>query len=216
MDGQTEDRWALVVQAPDRRAVSEALRIATSRTNQLPGLRSVICADGRAMVTDTYVAVMVPALAGLPDGAWDADAFAVAAKGAGADMLRVSRIGDSLEVVRFAPTSRALAPRVIREMVADGVPDAWTVGTFRIGTVDGAPSSIAGIMADAFEAVEADDYTPEESAFSPTLLSRVLDARPSAFAGGSPSPVVIRPRGLRAGVVMDGETPYAAVMPMRR
>jgi hypothetical protein len=174
-----------------------------------------MCADGRAVVTDTYVAVTIPALAQLPDGAWDADAFAVAVKGAGTDMLRIAQIGDALEVVRFAPTSRALPPRVVREMVADGVPAAWAVGTFRIGTVEGAPTSIHGILADAFAAAEADDYTPEEAAFSPALLTRVLAARPSAFAGGNPGPVIIRPRGFRAGVVMDGSTPYAAVMPMR-
>jgi hypothetical protein len=134
---------------------------------------------------------------------------------AGLDMLRIAHIGDALEVVRFAPTSRALPPRVVREMVADGVPAAWAVGTFRIGTVEGAPTSIHGILADAFAAAEADDYTPEEAAFSPALLTRVLAARPSAFAGGNPGPVIIRPRGFRAGVVMDGSTPYAAVMPMR-
>jgi hypothetical protein len=207
---------AVVLAAEDRRAVADALRIAT-RGKDRPALRSVIVSDGLAMVTDTYVAVNVPALAGLPAGAWSADALAVAVKGAGTDGVRIAPVdGDTLRVDRIAGAyARSRSPERIRQDYADGVPDGHRAGTYYVGRVDGAPGTIAGIYADAVAAVMAPDYVPELAGFGPERIADVLAARPSGRRPGQAAPVRILPRGLRAAVVTDGGQPYAVVMPMR-
>jgi hypothetical protein len=206
---------AVVLAAEDRRAVADALRIAT-RGKDRPALRSVIVADGLAMVTDTYVAVNVPALAGLPAGAWSADALAVAVKGAGTDGVRIAPVdGDTLRVDRIAGAYvRNRTGAALRDTYADGVPDGHGAGTYYVASVDGAPN-VARIYAEAVTAVTAPDYVPELAAFGPERIADVLAARPSGRRPGQAAPVRILPRGSRAAVVTDGGQPYAVVMPMR-
>lgn len=210
-----EDTNVVHMAAEDRRAVADALRIAT-RSDDRPALRSVIVADGRAIVTDTYVAVNVPALAGLPSGAWSADALAVAVKGAGTDALRIAPAdADTLRIDRIdGAYVRGRSADRLRQDYGGGVPPAHLAGTFYAGRVDGAPN-VGAIFADAVAAVTADDYVPELAAFGPERLTDVLRARPSGRRRGQAAPVRILPRGNRAAVVMDGGEPFAVVMPMR-
>lgn len=212
----SEDTNAVVIGSEDRRAVADALRIVTRASVDRPALRTVIVGGGLALVTDTYVAVNVPALAGLPDGAWSADALALAAKGAGRDALRIAPADvDTLRVDRI---DGAYAGRMSASRLADtygpGVPPAHAVGTFHVGRVDGAPN-VAGIYTDALAAVDAPDYTPELAGFGPERIADVLRARPSGHVAGTPAPLRILPRGLRPAVVTDGGRPFAVVMPMR-
>ena len=209
------DTNAVVLGSEDRRAVADALRIATGSKDR-PALRSVIVADGLAMVTDTYVAVNVPALAGLPAGAWDADALAAATKGAGTDAVRIAPAdADTLRVDRIdGGYLRARSDAAIRQDYADGVPPAHLASTYYVGRVEGAPN-VARIYTEAVAAVTADDYAPELAAFGPERITDVLRARPSGRRKGQPAPVRIMPRGLRAAVVTDGGEPFAVVMPMR-
>jgi len=212
----SEDTNAVLIGSEDRRAVADALRIVTRASVDRPSLRSVIVADGLAIVTDTYVAVSVPALAGLPVGAWSADALALAVKGAGRDALRIA--GQDADTLRVDRIAAAWAGRMSAARLADtyagGVIAEHTAGTYYVGRVDGAPN-VARIYTEAVDAVTAPDYTPELAAFGPERIADVLRARPSGHRDGQPSPVEIRPRGLRAAVVTDGGEPYAALMPMR-
>ena len=205
---------ATVLAPEQRRSVAEALRIPTGADR--PGLRAVMVQDGRALVTDTYVAVNIPSLAGLPEGAWDADALLGAVKGAGSDWVAIGSAGDALEVVRFNP-ARAMTEGSVRSSVADGVPDGWRIGTFGVPPVEGAPTSIHQIYRDALAEVEADTYTPDWmlAGFNPDYLARVFKARPGGFRKGAPAPVSILARGSRAAVVTEGSEPFAVVMPMR-
>lgn len=211
------DGGSTVLAPEDRRSVAEALRIPTGVGADRPALHAVMVQDGRAMVTDTYAAVTIPTLGTLPDGAWDADALLTAVKGAGSDWVAIERAGDALEVVRFN-ASRAMTDGDIRRHLTDGVPDAWRVGAFAVPPVEGAPSSVHQIYADALAEVEADTYRPDWmlAGFNPDILARVFKARPGGFRKGLPTPVSILARGLRAAVVTEGVQPYAVVMPMRR
>jgi hypothetical protein len=210
-----EDTNAVFVTAEDRRAVADALRIVTRASVDRPPLRAVIVADGLALVTDTYVAVNLPALAGLPDGAWSADALAVAAKGAGRDALRIARADvDTLRVERIAGAYvRGGAARMAQDY-ADGVGAHLLAGTYYVGAVGGAPN-VASIYTDALADVDASDYVPELAVFGPERIADVLRARPSGHRAGMAAPVGILPRGMRAAVVTDGGQPYAVLMPMR-
>lgn len=211
------DTSAVVLAAEDRRAVADALRIVTRASVDRPVLRSVIVRDGLAMVTDTYVGVTLPTLAGLPEGAWSADALAMAAKGAGRDALRIAPADvDTLRVDRIDGTRvRNMGPERLAQDYAGGVPPAWIVGTFYVGRVDDAPPNVAYIYREAVADVEAEDYTPELVGFSPDRIADVLRARPSSHAPGMAAPVRILPRGLRGAVVTDAGKPYAVLMPMR-
>lgn len=211
----SEDTKPLLLAAEDRRAVADALRIAT-RSDDRPALRSVIVGGGYAMVTDTYVAVNVPALAGLPDGAWSADALALAVKGAGTDAVRIGQAdADTLRVDRIdGAYVRGSSAERLRQDYAGGVPPAMLAGTYYVARVDGAPN-VAGIYAEAVAAVTADTYVPELAGFGPERLADVLGARPSGRRRGQGRPVRILPRGNRAAVVMDGGEPFAVIMPMR-
>lgn len=209
----SENTSAVILAAEDRRAVADALRIATGSKDR-PALRSVIVGYGLAIVTDTYVAVNVPTLAGLPAGAWDADALAAAVKGAGTDAVRIAADGpDALRVDRITVGSRRTAAALEMDY-GDGVPPAVLAGTFRIPSVDGAPY-VAGIYSEAVAAVTADTYVPELAAFGPERITDVLRARPSGRRPGQARPVRILPRGTRAAVVTDGGEPFAVIMPMR-
>lgn len=212
----SEDTTAVVLAAEDRLAVADALRIATAKGNDRPALRAVIVADGRAIVTDTYVAVTIPALAGLPAGAWSADALALAVKGAGTDAVRIAPAdADTLRVDRIdGAYVRHQTGAALRDTFADGVPSSHTAGTYYVASVDGAPN-VGRIYAEAVAAVTADDYVPELAAFGPERITDVLRARPSGRRRGQAAPVRIMPRGLRAAVVTDGGDPFAVVMPMR-
>lgn len=217
--GKMEDQingGATVLAPEERRSVAEALRIPTGAAADRPGLRAVMVQDGRALVTDTYVAVNLPSLATLPEGAWDADALLGAVKGAGSDWVAIGRAGEALEVVRFNP-SRAMTESAVRRDIADGVPSAWQIGTYGVRPVEGAAVTIHQIYADALAEVEEDTYRPDWmiAGFNPDLLARVFKARPGGFRKGSPAPVSILARGLRAAVVTEGDAPYAVVMPMR-
>ena len=208
------DTNAVVLGSEDRRAVADALRIAT-RTKDRPALRSVIVADGLAMVTDTYVAVRVPALGQLPAGAWDADALAAATKGAGSEGVRIAADGpDALRVDRFAITVRGRTSAALAIDYGDGVPVGLVAGTFRVPAVDGAPN-VATIYRQAVEAVTADTYVPELVGFAADRITDVLAARPHARERGAGRPVRILPNGYRAAVVTEGGEPFAVVMPMR-
>jgi len=205
---------AVIIGPEDRRAVADALRIATAKGNDRAALRSVIVRDGRAIVTDTYVAVNVPALAGIPAGAWSADALAGAVKGAGPDYVRVGAADPAtLRVERFAP-GRHMTPAAVAANVSGDIPPAWMIATYYVAAVDGAPD-VSRIWSEAVAAVTDPGYVPELVGLSPALLATVLAARPSAHVKGSPTPVRILPRGMRAAVISEGDTPYALVMPMR-
>jgi hypothetical protein len=212
----SEDTNAVIIGSEDRRAVADALRIVTRASVDRPPLRTVIVADGLAIVTDTYVAVNVPALAGLPAGAWSADALALAVKGAGRDALRIAPADvDTLRVDRIdGGYTRAMSAARLADTYGPGVPPAHASGTFYVGRVDGAPN-VAGIYTEALAAVDAADYVPELAAFGPERITDVLRARPSGHRDGQPAPIGILPRGSRAAVVTDGGKPYAVVMPMR-
>lgn len=212
----SENTNAVLIGSEDRRAVADALRIVTRASVDRPALRTVIVGGGLAIVTDTYVAVNVPALAGLPDGGWSADALALAVKGAGRDALRIAPTDvDTLRVDRIdGGYVRAMSASRMADTYGDGVPAAHAAGTYYVGRVDGTPN-VAKIYTDALAAVAAADYVPELAAFGPERITDVLRARPSGHRDGQPSPVEIRPRGFRAAVVTDGGEPYAVVMPMR-
>ena len=211
-----EDTKAVMLTAETRKAVADALRIATGSGDRA-ALRTVIVGGGFALVTDTYVAVNVPALAGLPAGAWSADALAVAVKGAGTDAVRIAAAdADTLRVDRItgaAGIGRATLATLERDY-AGGVPPLLLAGTYYVGRVDGAPN-VASVYSEAVAAVEAPDYVPELAAFGPERLASVLGARPSGRERGQGRPVRIMPRGLRAAVVTDGGKPFAVIMPMR-
>lgn len=208
---------ATILAPEERRSVAEALRVATGAAADRPGLRTVMVADGRALVTDTYVAVNIPSLGTLPEGVWDADALLGAVKGAGSDWVAIGALmGTVLEVVRFN-AARALTESAVRREVADGVPDGWRIGTFGVPPVEGAPSTVHQIYGKALAAVEEDTYRPDwlMGGFNPDILTRVFKARPGGFRKGSPAPVTILARGLQPAVVTEGGAPFAVVMPMR-
>ena len=213
----SEDTNVVMLGAEDRRAVGDALRIVTRASVDRAALRAVMVGDGLAIVTDTYVAVNVPALAGLPDGAWSADALALAVKGAGRDALRI--VLADVDTLRVDRIDGAYAGRMAAARLADtyrgGVPAGHAAGTYYAARVGGAPTSVFGIYRDAVAAVTADDYVPELAVFGPERITDVMRARPSGHRDGQPNPVGILPRGMRAAVITDGGEPFAAVMPMR-
>lgn len=213
-----QDTRAAVLNAAERRALADALRIATSSANgDRPGMRAVIVGGGHAVVTDSYVAVTIGALVGLPEGAWDADELAPAAKGAGKDALRLVPVGDTLRAERVTGRYSPLLLDELRDPAQD-VPAAFAGGVWTVRQTGATAPNVASIVRDAFAAIGEDEYAPEPAAFDPAKLAAVMRAHPATYQG-SPVPASIRTRGLRAAVVVRhtprGEEPYGVVMPMR-
>lgn len=199
--------------AEQRRAVAQALKIATAKDNERPALRAVNVDHGVALVTNSYVAVNIPSLVDLPHGAWSADALEIAVKGAGKDGVRIVQVdADTLRVDRFAPGTYGEA--AVRDLCGVEVPQQMLVGTFFVGRVDLAPN-ILTLWSQAVEEVSGPEYRPEVAAFSPDLLSTVFAARPNAFERHRQAAVKVMTRDLKPAVVLTDDEPYAIVMPMR-
>lgn len=199
--------------AEQRRAVAQALKIATAKDNDRPVLRAVNVDHGVALVTNTYVAVNIPSLVGLPHGAWSADALEIAVKGAGKDGVRLVQVdADTLRVDRFAQGT--YSEQAIKDLSEEQVPQQILVGTFFVGRIDNAPN-VWTLWSTAVEEIEASDYRPEVASFSPELLSTVLAARPNAFQRHRKSAVRVMTRDLKPAVVLTDDLPYAIIMPMR-
>ena len=196
-----------------RRAVAQALKIATAKDNDRPALRAVNVDHGVALVTNSYVAVNIPALSELPHGAWSADALEIAVKGAGKDGVRIVQVDvDTLRVDRFAPGTYGEA--AVRNLCEEQVPSSLLVGTFFVGRIEHAPNLMT-MWSTAVEDVSGPDYRPEVAAFSPDLLSTVFAARPNAFSRYRQTSVKVMTRDLKPAVVLTDDEPYAIVMPMR-
>ena len=196
-----------------RRAVAQALKIATSKDNDRPALRAVNVDHGVALVTNSYVAVNIPALVELPHGAWSADALEVAVKGAGKDGVRIVQVDpDTLRVDRFAPGTYGEA--AVKSLCEEAVPSSLLVGTFYVGRIEHAPNLMT-MWSTAVEEVSGPDYRPEVVSFNPDLLSTVFAARPNAFARHRQTAVRVLTRDLKPAVVLTDDEPYAIVMPMR-
>lgn len=207
------DSIPVYVFAEQRRAVAQALKIATAKDNDRPALRAVNVDHGVALVTNTYVAVNIPSLVGLPHGAWSADALEIAVKGAGKDGVRLVQVdADTLRVDRFAQGT--YSEQAIKDLSEEQVPQQILVGTFFVGRIDNAPN-VWTLWSTAVEEIEASDYRPEVASFSPELLSTVLAARPNAFQRHRKSAVRVMTRDLKPAVVMTDDLPYAIIMPMR-
>lgn len=207
------DSIPVYVFAEQRRAVAQALKIATAKDNDRPVLRAVNVDHGVALVTNTYVAVNIPSLVGLPHGAWSADALEIAVKGAGKDGVRLVQVdADTLRVDRFAQGT--YSEQAIKDLSEEQVPQQILVGTFFVGRIDNAPN-VWTLWSTAVEEIEASDYRPEVASFSPELLSTVLAARPNAFQRHRKSAVRVMTRDLKPAVVMTDDLPYAIIMPMR-
>lgn len=207
------DSIPVYVFAEQRRAVAQALKIATAKDNDRPALRAVNVDHGVALVTNTYVAVNIPSLVGLPHGAWSADALEIAVKGAGKDGVRLVQVdADTLRVDRFAQGT--YSEHAIKDLSEEQVPQQILVGTFFVGRIDNAPN-VWTLWSTAVEEIEASDYRPEVASFSPELLSTVLAARPNAFQRHRKSAVRVMTRDLKPAVVMTDDLPYAIIMPMR-
>lgn len=196
-----------------RRAVAQALKIATAKDNDRPVLRAVNVDHGVALVTNSYVAVNIPALADIPHGAWSADALEVAVKGAGKDGVRIVQVdADTLRVDRFAPGTYGEA--AVKDLCEEQVPPTLLVGTFFVGRIDLAPN-ILTLWSQAVEEVSGPGYRPEVASFDPDLLSTVLGARPNAFERHRRTPIRVMTRDMKPAVVLTDDEPYAIVMPMR-
>lgn len=207
------DSSPVYVFSEQRRAVAQALKIATAKDNDRPVLRAVNVDHGVALVTNTYVAVNIPSLAGLPHGAWSADALEIAVKGAGKDGVRLVQVdADTLRVDRFAQGT--YGETGIKDLCEEQVPQQILVGTFFVGRIDNAPN-VWTLWSTAVEEIEASDYRPEVASFSPELLSTVLAARPNAFQRHRKSAVRVMTRDLKPAVVLTDDLPYAIIMPMR-
>lgn len=207
------DSIPVYVFAEQRRAVAQALKIATAKDNDRPVLRAVNVDHGVALVTNTYVAVNIPSLVGLPHGAWSADALEIAVKGAGKDGVRLVQVdADTLRVDRFAQGT--YSEQAIKDLSEEQVPQQILVGTFFVGRIDNAPN-VWTLWSTAVEEIEASDYRPEVASFSPELLSTVLAARPNAFQRHRKSAVRVMTRDLKPAVVLTDDLPYAIIMPMR-
>jgi len=199
--------------AEQRRAVAQALKIATNKDNDRPPLRAVNVDHGMAFVSDTYVAVNIPVLAGLPHGGWSADALETAVKGAGKDGVRIVQVdADTLRVDRFAPGT--YGERALKDICVEAVPPSLLVGTFFVGRVENVPN-LSTIWSEATETVSAPGFRPDVASFSPDLLSTVFGARPDAFQKFGKSAVQVMSRDLKPAVVLSNGVPYAIVMPMR-
>lgn len=207
------DSSPVYVFSEQRRAVAQALKIATAKDNDRPVLRSVNVDHGVALVTNTYVAVNIPALAGLPHGAWSADALEIAVKGAGKDGVRFVQVdADTLRVDRFAQGT--YGETGIKDLCEEQVPQQILVGTFFVGRIDHAPN-VGTLWATAVEEIEAPGYRPEVASFNPELLSTVLAARPNAFQRHRQTAIRVMTRDLKPAVVLTDDQPYAIIMPMR-
>jgi hypothetical protein len=159
------------------------------------------------------VAVNIPALAGLPHGAWSADALEVAVKGAGKDGVRIVQVDvDTLRVDRFAQGT--YGETGIKDLCEVEVPQKLLVGTFFVGRIEHAPN-VGTLWSAAVEEIEAPGYRPEVSAFNPDLLATVLAARPNAFQRHRQTAIKVMSRDLKPAVVMTDDRPYAIIMPMR-
>lgn len=200
------ERWTMT--AAQRRATGEALKIARKVDSGRPVLRSLQVTDGRAFVTDSFVAVRLEWFDGLPDGPWDADAMYEALKGAGKDRARIT-VDDGSE-------------RLTVERINGDAPFAVNLeddlgslsrGTFVVPRIEGTPPNIGSIWDEAVERIESDDYEPELAPFDPDRLGSILKAHPGAFEHGD-HPVKLHPCGLKPTVVSNGQ-PYALIMPMR-
>lgn len=193
----------------ERRATTEALKIARSVDGSRPILRTVMVRDGHAYVTDSYRLVNLPWLAELPEGNYDADDLHAALKGAGQERARIVVDAETVTVERFEAHRGLVDPD---DLPAELGP--WLRGVFPVRTVEGSAPN-PSIFLEAFEQVTADDYVPEGvPAFNGDFLASLVRCHPEAFDKRN-VPVAIRPRGdLRPAVMVNGR-PFAIIMPMR-
>lgn len=215
MDSNTDA--GAVLGAEERTATLAALKLATAKSNDREALRSVIVGEGLAMVTDTYLAVNIPALAGLPDGAYCAEALTAAIKGyRRSELAAIMPDADGLAVRRIDASPHA--ERSIRAEVADGrVPEGLVAATYhvrRLGAEVVVPR-VAGIYQDAVSAIEDPAYTPEHAELAGHRLAAIIKAAPPVGGDRRTERVGIYPRGLRPAVITSEERPYAVLMPMR-
>jgi hypothetical protein len=204
---------SVYVFAEQRRAVAQALKIATAKDNDRPSLRAVNVDHGLAFVSDTYVAVNIPALVTLPHGGWSADALETAIKGAGKDGVRIVQVdADTLRVDRFAPGPNG--EKAIKDICVEAVPPSLLVGTVFVGRVENVPNLMT-IWSEATGTISEPGFRPDVASFSPDLLSTVFAARPDAFQKFGKSAVQVMSRELKPAVVLSNGVPYAIVMPMR-
>jgi hypothetical protein len=190
--------------AEQRKATAEALKIATKADKNRRGLRALQVFDGRAFVTDGYVAVQLPWLGDLPEGVYDADGMYSALKGASSDKAEIE-VYPSMDLSVSIFTD--FGPRITGAFK----------GTFVVSRVEDAQpvSSVAKIFDDAVAMVEAPEFQAEPAGFSPDRLAQVMKCAPSYFEKSKQGkPVLISTCGLKPAVLSDGE-PFAIIMPMR-
>lgn len=204
------------VTAEERRATAEALKIARSTGDARPILRSLQVKDGRAFVTDSYRAVMLPWFDALPDGCYDADGLYAALKGAGKDRARITVEHDLSGDVSGVTVTR-FDTGTIRVDV-DELPDdlgTFARGTFPVASIDGTPPNVTTIWNDAVERIGSDEYVPELAPVNGDFLAAIVKCHPAYFEGGPANrAVTVHPCGLKPAVVANGK-PYALLMPMR-
>lgn len=194
-----------------RRATTEALKIARRVDHGRVVLRSLIVTGGRAFVTDSYSLVVLPWLDGMPDGCYDADDMYQALKGAGRECARIVVKDESAEVIRFVPLPGRDTERRIGEH-----PDELgqsVRGVFPVRLVEGTPPNALTIFDDAVKATTEDGYQASPMPFNPDLLAHIVKCHPAYFNKGV-APVTVRPRELKPAVVENGK-PFGILMPMR-
>lgn len=208
------------ITANERKATAESLKIARSKsTNNRPVLRSLMVKDGRAYITDSIRAVVLPWFDALPTGCYDADSLYAALKGAGSERARITVTTDlsgevtGLSVERFDTGNFRMADDDLASMDDLG---HFARGTFPVGTVYGEPANLGTIWDDAVARVEADDYVPEVVPFNGDFLASLVKCHPSYFDGLIASKATtVKPAGVQKPAVVCNGQPYALLMPMR-